>query len=54
MVVLMIVMVKVNLAATSSSALDVNNNARKYLMAFDVDNNKMAAVSNTENSVFRV
>ena len=54
MVVLMIVMEKVNLAATTASALEGNNTARKYLMAFDVDSSKMAAVSNIENSVFRV
>ena len=53
-VVMMIVMEKVNLAATSSSALERNNNARKYLMAFDVDRNKMAAVRNIESCVFRV
>ena len=28
--------------------------ARKYLMVFDVNSNKMAAVSNIENNVFRV
>ena len=54
MVVLMIVMEKVNLAATTASALEGNNTARKYLIAFDVDSSKMAAVSNIENSVFRV
>ncbi len=53
MVVLMIVMEKVNLA-TTASALEGNNTARKYLIAFDVDSSKMAAVSNIENSVFRV
>ena len=53
MVMLMIVMEKVNPAATSSSALEGNNTARKYIMAFDVDNNKMAVVSNIENNVFR-
>ena len=31
-----------------------NYNARKYLMVFDVDSNKMAVVSNIENNVFRV
>lgn len=51
---LMTVIEKVNPAATSPSALEDNNTAKKYLMAFDVDNNKMAAVSNIENIVFRV
>ena len=52
--VVMIIKEKVNPAATLPSALEGNNIARKYFMAFDVDNNKMASVSNIENSVFRV
>ena len=52
--VMMIIKEKVNPAATLPSALEGNNIARKYFMAFDVDNNKMASVSNIENSVFRV
>ena len=54
MVMLMIVMEKVIPAATSPSVLEGNNNAEKYLTAFDVDSNKMAAVSKVENSLFRV
>ena len=54
MVMMMIVMEKVNPAATFSSALEGNNTAGKYLMAYDVDSNKTAAVSNIENSLFRV
>ena len=50
----MFVMEKANHAATSPSALEGNYNARKYLMVFDVDSNKMAVVSNIENNVFRV
>jgi hypothetical protein len=35
--------------ATSLSALESINIARKYLTRFDVNSNTMAALSNTEN-----
>jgi hypothetical protein len=36
------------------SALEGTDTVRKYLMKFDVDDNKMAALSSIKNEVYRV